>query len=83
MLKVDCDAARQAAGTERAPSPSAVVDSNVELGTVYTENPLHGQLMVPNNHLDVGDSGNFKERFHYLLFLYTYIVIFLTNHISN
>ena len=52
----DCDAARQAAGTERAPSPSAVVDSNVELGTLYTENPLHGQLMVPNNHLDVGDS---------------------------
>ena len=28
----------------------------MELGTVYTENPLHGQLTVPNNHLDAGDS---------------------------
>jgi hypothetical protein len=53
----DCDAARQAAGIERAPSPSAVVDSNVELGTVYTENPLHGgQSVVPNSHVDAGDS---------------------------
>ena len=53
----DCDAARQAAGTERAPSPSAVVDNNVELGTLYTENPLHGgQAVVPNSHVDAGDS---------------------------
>ena len=29
----------------------------MELGTVYTENPLHGgQSVVPNSHVDAGDS---------------------------
>ena len=55
----DCEAARRALSIDRASTPSATSDVNLELGPTpnFTENPLfQGQSVVPNNHRDAGDS---------------------------
>ena len=59
----DCDAARRALGIDRASNSSVTDNTRLELGTIYTENPLHeGQSVVPNSRHDAGDTDSLLTR---------------------
>ena len=59
----DCDAARRALGIDRASTSSVNGNTRLELGTIYTENPLHeGQSVVPNSRHDAGDTDSLLTR---------------------
>ena len=59
----DCDAARRALGIDHASTSSVTDNTRLELGTIYTENPLHeGQSVVPNSRHDAGDTDSLLTR---------------------
>ena len=59
----DCEAARRASSIDRASTSPVTDNTRLELGTIYTENPLHeGQSVVPNSRHDAGDTDSFLTR---------------------
>ena len=59
----DCEAARRALSIDHASSSSMTDNTRLELGTMYTENPLHeGQSVLPNSRHDAGDTDSFLTR---------------------
>ena len=48
---------------DRASTSPVTDNTRLELGTIYTENPLHeGQSVVPNSRHDVGDTDSLLTR---------------------